>query len=106
MFVFSEIHNAQNEEAVKQILVFTDSIQEQLFETRYKAAVEKQGISSAHYAGLGAMLMIRSVLNGEDQWEPCIRCGESGRAIWSGKPEASFIDGLKQAMQQIGQSYP
>lgn len=106
MFVFSKVHNAQNEEAVKQILVFTDGIQEQLFESRYKVAVAKQGIATAHYAGRGAMLMMRSVLNGEGLWEPCIRCGESGRVIWSGTAQADFLSGLKQCMQQIGQSYP
>lgn len=86
MFLFSEVHNWQNNEAVKQIRVFTSEFAKNDFDSEYNSAT-KDGKNTAEIetfsdTGNGVAYKIRAVLDAYGSWIPLIRCGHTGCVIW------------------------
>lgn len=82
MFKFSEIHDWQEDPAVKQILVFPSQLLKDEFEKEYALRVEKDGKWAASDSNIGAIYKIRAVKNGNDMWDGVVRCGSSGELLF------------------------
>ncbi len=82
MFKFSEIHDWQEEPAVKQILVFPSQQHKDQFEKEFALRVEKDGKDKASDSNAGAIYKIRAVKNGKDTWDGVVRCGYSGELLF------------------------
>jgi len=96
MFTFSNIHDYENEPAVKQILVYSTAAQ--------KEAYEKQEPFS--YL---CVYRIRAVLNSNGNWDSVVRCGMTGRLlidkIDSGKDwESAMINSISYFIEAIESS--
>lgn len=81
MFVFSEIHDYQDEPAVKQILVFHSQESKERFDGTFKELVDLNGKHIASDTGIGAIYKLRAVKNGNDKWDSVIRCGVTGKLL-------------------------
>lgn len=81
MFVYSQIHNWQNDEAVKQILVFPSQLLKDEFEKTFAERVEKDGIDKVTDSNAGSVYKIRAIKNGNNKWDGCVRCGSSGELL-------------------------
>lgn len=85
MLIFSEVHNWQNSENVKQIRVFTSKFAERDFAAAYNEATKNGTDSLAIWSfddnGNGVAYKVRAVL-AEDGWISLIRCGHTGCIIW------------------------
>jgi len=82
MIVFSEVHNWQNDSAVKQILVFTCEEMKTRFYEAFAVRVLKYGIDDATDSDLGAIYKLRAVKCSDDKWAAIIRCGFIGKHVW------------------------
>jgi hypothetical protein len=82
MFKFSEIHNWQEDPAVKQILVFPSQLLKDEFEKEFAIRVEKDGKDKASDSNAGAVYKIRAVKNGSGKWDGMVRCGSSGELLF------------------------
>jgi hypothetical protein len=81
MFKYSEIHNYQGEESVKQILVFPSQLLKDEFEKEFAQRVEKDGADKASDLNAGAIYKICAIKNHHDKWDGYIRCGHSGTVL-------------------------
>ena len=81
MFKFSEIHDWQNNQAIKQILVFPSQLLKDEFEKTFSQRVEVVGIDKASDSNAGAVYKIRVIKNGNNKWDGCVRCGSSGELL-------------------------
>ena len=86
MMIFSEVHNWQNAETVKQIRVFASKFTKRDFDAAYNTATNngKDSLSVFNFSdnGNGVAYKIRAVKDGDDNWIPLIRCGHTGYLIW------------------------
>lgn len=82
MFKFSQIHDWQEDPAVKQILVFPSQLLKDEFEKEFALRVEKDGKDKASDSNAGAVYKIRAVKNGNDTWDGVVRCGSSGELLF------------------------
>jgi hypothetical protein len=98
MFKYSEIHNWQGEEDIKQILVFPSQLLKDEFEKEFTQRVEKDGADKASDSNAGAIYKIRAVKNGEDMWDGIVHCGYSGELLFEQK---NLGDNWKSAMVNI-----
>jgi hypothetical protein len=101
MFVYSGIHNWQNEPAVKQILVFPDPVAKHLFESEFAARIEKEGISYASDSRIGAVYKLRAVKDDSGKYVPTIRGGDHAELLWTGEPLADPMVALGAAMAEM-----
>jgi hypothetical protein len=103
MFVFSQVHDWQNDPAVKQILVFSSNEVKDSFDILFATKVAEEGIENASENNLGASYKLRAVLaTGEGQWIGVIRDGFCGMHLhesrrMSDTPEAA----LKIAIEEL-----
>lgn len=115
MFVYSEIHDWQNEPAIKQILVFSHVNAKENFEKeierRFKDETNRYtGVdpdyltkyrSNMSDSGCGAIYKLKSVLNGKGTFDAMIRCGFNGEHIW--EHHASFTTPEEALWAAFGQ---
>lgn len=80
--ILSNVHDWQDDAAVKQILVFATEHRKNEFETAHAKLVYTFGKEKASDSGLGAIYKVRAVKNGDDTWTPTIRDGFDGTLIW------------------------
>jgi hypothetical protein len=93
MFVFSEIHNWQENEAVQQILVFSSPEMKDLFEHEMESRLVQERTQrndnptdsaireNLSDSNAGAVYKLRAVKNSDGKWIPVIRCGVTGGQI-------------------------
>lgn len=98
MFIFSNIHNWQNDPAVAQILVFSDRESKQLFDKQFAERIKKDGVESASDAGIGAVYRLRAVKDGNGKYVPVIRAGAHSGLIWEGEPLDDKMKALRSAV--------
>lgn len=79
---FSQIHDWQNDSAVKQILVFPSELLQDEFNKAFAERVEKDGIEKASDNNIGAIYKLRAVLCSTGRYESVIRCGHTGELLW------------------------
>ncbi len=84
MFAFSEIHDADNEPAVKQILVFSSEQEKQEYNP-------ETGPNTSSYK-------LRAVLNGQGRWDGVIRSGRNGQLLLDQK---NLGDSWQSAMVSV-----
>ncbi len=101
MFVYSEIHDWQQETAVKQILVFPNEKVYDLFQKEYALRVEKDGPEKASDSNAGAVYKLKAVLGGDGKYLPVIRCGVTGELLWSGICHPSWKTALLEAYNRM-----
>lgn len=86
MLIFSEIHNWQNCESVKQIHVFASEFAKSEFYAAYAHATKNgkdvAAIESYSDTGNGVAYKVRAVLDAYGQWIPLTICGHTGQIIW------------------------
>lgn len=86
MMIFSEVHNWQNINEVKQIRVFSSHFAKTEFDIEYAKSTnygeDSLAVQSFSDTGNGVAYKIRAVLDGNDNWVPLIRCGHTGQLIW------------------------
>lgn len=95
MFAFSDAHNWQDNDQVKQILVFPNSEVHNSFNVKFKKRVTINGIEDASDSGIGAIYKFRAIRNSSDKWVPLIRCGVTGEYIWEAP---SRVDSYQHAL--------
>jgi len=100
-FIFSNIHNWQNDPAVAQILVFPDQETKQMFDKAFAERIKADGIESASDAGIGAVYRLRAVKDGNNKYVPVIRAGAHGGLIWEGEPIGDKIKALRSAVWML-----
>jgi hypothetical protein len=78
MFVFSKMHDWQNDPAVKQILVFPSKETMDNFDVKFAEKIATEDIESASENNLGAIYKLRAVKCGNGMWVGVIRDGFCG----------------------------
>ena len=104
MLIFSQIHNWQNDPAVKQVLVFPNESVRETFETEFAERAEREGWWCASDSNAGAIYKLRSVKNSDESYAPVIRCGKGGDLLWEGKAESSERFALSAAVIELYRS--
>jgi hypothetical protein len=113
MMIFSEVHNWQNAENVKQIRVFASGFTKRDFDAAYNTATNngKDWLSVFNFSDNenGVAYKIRAVKDGDDNWIPLIRCGHTGHLIWEANRsestwQAAMVVALCEFQKQITKS--
>lgn len=109
MFLFSEAHNWQNDEAVKQVRVFASEYAKFEFDTEYSHATKNgkdvAAIEDFSDTANGVAYKVRAVLDAYGQWIPLIRCGQTGCLIWeSNLTQDTWQEAMKVALLKFKES--
>jgi len=78
MFIFSQMHDWQNDPAVKQILMFPSLETMNNFDVKFAEKVAAEGIENASENNLGAVCKFRAVKCANGEWVGVIRDGFCG----------------------------
>lgn len=93
MFVFSDVHSHQGEDAVQQALVFPTRAMKEKFDTAHKLNCERIGVENANILGMGAIYIFRSTRTREMTWVASIRCGTTGVELWRSLKQDTTVVG-------------
>lgn len=96
----SQVHNWQDDAAVKQILVFIDQNRMNQFDVAYSAKCAVEGVDASDTT-MGAIVKLRAVKNGPGEWIPVVRCGFVGIMLYEGAPVNSYESALLVAYNQF-----
>lgn len=102
--ILSQVHNWQNDKAVKQILVFASAFDKQDFEKAFSYRVAEVGIDEANDSSIGAIFKLRAVRDGNRKYIPILRTG-SGYCLWEGEPTEKWESALLMAYNHMMVSF-
>lgn len=98
MLIFSEVQKWENDDSVRQILVFPNREVKANFDKLYAAKDRIKTVSGfADENGIGAIYKLRAVKNSSSGWNGVIRCGFTGALLEESPSVSNWQDALRAA---------
>lgn len=102
MFKFSEPHDSEGDDNVRQIIVFTCDETKQMFEDEFAKRVAEHGVANTRVIGIGAIFLLRAVKSSDGKFLPTIRCAMTSGMLWqSSVGEVDSNVALIMAMKEL-----
>jgi hypothetical protein len=103
MLIYGEIHNWEDDSAVKQILVFSCHKSKEFFDIEYQKRINQENkFNLSLDTNCGAIFKLRAVKNSNGSYNCMIRCGITGHMIHQGHFDYdNFKDALQMAKNEL-----
>jgi hypothetical protein len=103
MLVYGEVHDWEDDPAIKQILVFSCHKAKEFFNNEYQKRLNKANKFNIHQdTNCGAIFKLRAVKNSKGSYNCVIRCGITGHLIHQGHFDYDdFEDALQMTKNEL-----